>query len=84
VAIFWPVAPIQRLNEDVSAELKIWSGFLKAYRSQNWDQADVHLLNLTRMNPKKYLYQLYAERVASMRLMPFDPSWDGATTFETK
>ena len=84
VAIFWPVAPIQRLNEDVSAELKVWAGFLKAYRSQNWDQADVHLLNLTRMNPKKYLYQLYAERVASMRLMPFDPSWDGATTFETK
>ena len=84
VAIFWPVAPIQRLNEDVSAELKIWSGFLKAYRSQNWDQADVYLLNLIRMNPKKYLYQLYAERVASMRLMPFDPSWDGATTFETK
>jgi adenylate cyclase len=36
------------------------------------------------MNPKKYLYQLYAERVASMKLMPFDPSWDGATTFETK
>jgi adenylate cyclase len=84
VAIFWPVVPIQRLNEDVSAELKVWAGFLKAYRSQNWDQADVYLLNLTRMNPKKYLYQLYAERVASMRLMPFDPSWDGATTFETK
>lgn len=84
VAIFWPVAPVQRLNDDVSAELKTWNSFLKSYRSQNWDQADVYLLNLTRMNPKKYLYQLYAERVASMRLMPFDPSWDGATTFETK
>jgi adenylate cyclase len=84
VAIFWPVAPIQRLTEEVSIELKTWGGFLKAYRGQNWDQADVQLLNLTRMNPKKYLYQLYADRVASMRLMPFDPSWDGATTFETK
>lgn len=84
VAIFWPVVPIQRLTDEVSTELKTWAGFLKAYRCQNWDQADVQLLNLTRMNPKKYLYQLYAERVASMRLMPFDPSWDGATTFETK
>lgn len=84
VAIFWPVMPIHRISDEVSTELKTWAGFLKAYRSQNWDQADVHLLNLTRMNPKKYLYQLYAERVASMRLMPFDPSWDGATTFETK
>ena len=45
---------------------------------------DVHLLNLQRMNAQKYLYRLYAERVASMRLLPFDPVWDGATNFETK
>jgi adenylate cyclase len=36
------------------------------------------------MDAKKYLYRLYAERVASMRLLPFDPGWDGATNFETK
>ncbi len=36
------------------------------------------------MNAQKYLYRLYAERVASMRLLPFDPEWDGATNFETK
>ena len=42
------------------------------------------VLNLQRMNAKKYLYELYAERVASMRLLPFDPEWDGATNFETK
>jgi adenylate cyclase len=84
VTIYWPVAPIQRLPEDVATELKTWVSFLKAYRAQRWDQADVLLLNLMRMNSKKYLYQLYAERVVSMRLIPFDPSWDGATTFETK
>jgi adenylate cyclase len=36
------------------------------------------------MNPKKYLYLHYAERLAAMRLRPFDPQWDGATNFETK
>ena len=41
--------------------------FLKAYRAQEWDSCDVLLLNLQRMNPKKYLYELYAERVASNR-----------------
>ena len=84
VAIFWPVAPKDRLPEDTAAELKTWGSFMKAYRAQNWDQADVMLINLLRMNAKKYLYQLYAERVASMRLLPFDPGWDGATNFETK
>jgi adenylate cyclase len=44
----------------------------------------VQLLNLQRGNGKKFLYRLYAERVASMRLLPFDPEWDGATNFETK
>ena len=84
VGIYWPVAPADRLNPETANELKTWAGFLKAYRSQNWDQADVMLINLLRMNAKKYLYQLYTERVASMRLLPFDPEWDGATNFDTK
>lgn len=57
---------------------------LKAYRSQRWDDADVFLINLSRLNPKKYLYQMYSDRVASMRVLPFDSKWDGATNFETK
>jgi adenylate cyclase len=84
VAIFWPVAPSGRIDAAVADELKLWAGFLKLYRAQNWDQADVHLINLLRMNPKKYLYQMYSERVASMRALPFDPKWDGATNFESK
>ena len=84
VAIFWPMAPADRLSDEASSELKAWNGFIKAYREQNWDQTDVLLVNLIRMNAKKYLYQLYSERVASMRLLPFDPEWDGATNFETK
>ena len=84
VAIFWPLAPVDRIEKGHQDELKTWAAFLKAYRAQDWDNCDVHLLNLQRMNPKKYLYELYSERVASMRLLPFDPEWDGATNFETK
>ncbi|MEJ6021463.1 CHASE2 domain-containing protein [Ramlibacter sp. PS4R-6] len=84
VAIFWPLAPADRLDKAYQDELKTWAAFLKAYRAQDWDNCDLHLLNLQRMNPKKYLYELYSERVASMRLLPFDPEWDGATNFETK
>lgn len=84
VAIFWPVAPADRIDKPVAEELKTWAAFLKAYRAQDWDQCDVLMLNLQRMNAKKYLYELYSERVASMRLLPFDPGWDGATNFETK
>ncbi|MBX3659983.1 MAG: adenylate/guanylate cyclase domain-containing protein [Ramlibacter sp.] len=84
VAIYWPLAPADRVEKAHTEELKTWSSVLKAYRAQDWDQADVQLLNLQRMNAKKYLYELYAQRVASMRSLPFDPEWDGATNFETK
>ena len=84
VAIFWPVAPANRIGGETETELKAWNSFLKAYRAQDWDQCDLLMLNLLRMNAKKYLYHLYSDRVASMRLLPFDPEWDGATNFETK
>jgi adenylate cyclase len=84
VAIFWPLAPADRIDKSHQDELRAWAALLKAYRAQDWDQCDLHLLNLQRMNPKKYLYELYSERVASMRLLPFDPEWDGATNFDTK
>jgi len=84
VAIFYPLAPAGQLATELTTELKTWGAFIKAYRAQDWDQSDVLLLNLMRANAKKYLYQLYSERVASMRMLPFDPEWDGATNFETK
>lgn len=84
VAIFYPFPQAEQLSEATTLELKTWSQCLKAYRAQDWDKADLLLVNLMRMNPQKYLYKLYADRVASMRLLPFDPEWDGATNFETK
>lgn len=84
VTIFCPLATTSRAESHVLEEIKMWAQFLKAYRSQNWDQADVSLLNISRINTNKYLYRLYSERVVSMRYLPFDPDWDGATNFETK
>ena len=84
VAIFFPLGALQQLEKAQVDEMKTWAALVKAYRAQDWDQCDLMLLNLQRVNAKKYLYELYSERVASMRLLPFDPAWDGATNFETK
>jgi adenylate cyclase len=84
VAIFCPISSTERVDKAVTDELKTWNAMLKSYRAQDWDQCDLMLMNLARMNAKKYLYDLYSQRVASMKLLPFDPEWDGATNFETK
>jgi adenylate cyclase len=84
VTIWTPVAFAAGTEASTVEELKLWTQVLKHYRAQNWDQVDVGLLNLSRINANKFLYRLYAERVASMRYLPFDSRWDGATNFETK
>jgi adenylate cyclase len=84
VAIFTPLGPLGSLSKDETDTLAVWGAVLKAYRQQNWEQCDVQMLNLQRLNANKFLYQLYAQRVASRRLLPIDPTWDGATSFETK
>ena len=84
VAIYWPAAPAGRIDKAAQEELETWAAFLEAYRAQDWDHCDLLLPQLLRMNPKKYLYELYAQRVASLRTLPLDPEWDGTSRFETK
>ena len=84
VAIFTPMAPLIEFNENMIAELRSWDLALAAYRSQDWEQFDAQMGNLRQLSPDKYLYQLYAERVASLRLLPFNAEWDGSTSFQSK
>lgn len=83
IAIYTPLGSIRELPTNLRDELRLWQQALRAWRAQDWDACDVHLLNLQRQNAKKVLYRLYAERVASRRQLPLDPAWDGATPIES-
>jgi adenylate cyclase len=84
VSIHTPLGLRETLTAAQGEELNEWNQALKAWRAQDWDACDVHLLNLQRQNAEKFLYRVYAERVASMRSSPPAAGWDGATTFDTK
>ena len=88
VAVFTPLA-VALDEADVVAvreahRLERWAEVLAAYRRQDWALGRNLLDPLLVADAKKVLYQLYAQRLASMALRPHDPSWDGATRFETK
>lgn len=83
VAIYEPLGMEGEVPKERLEQLKLWNQALRAYRAQDWDQAEVMLLNLSRMEPC-YLYNLYAERIARYRKEPPASGWDGVTTFETK
>nr|WP_259371901.1 adenylate/guanylate cyclase domain-containing protein [Caldimonas mangrovi] len=78
VTLYTPLHASPDSDKALASELMAWHMALKAYRMQDWDQADVQLLNLQRLNPEKRLYSLFAYRVAHLRKHPPPAGWDGA------
>ena len=84
VSIYEPLGLEGEPSRAELEELKQWGQFLRTYRSQDWDTAEVALLNLSRTNPR-YLYdKVYAERIAFYRKEPPGADWDGSWKFDTK
>jgi adenylate cyclase len=84
ITIYEPVGMETHVEKKVLDELKLWNQTLQHYRAQQWDQVDVSLLNLQRMNPGCALYRLYSNEVAAKRRNPPSPAWDGVTVFDEK
>jgi len=84
VAIFEVVGIEGEIDKKQLDEIKLWNQCLKHYRSQDWDQAEVTLLNLQRMSPERALYHIYGETIANFRKNPPGPGWDGVRKFTTK
>lgn len=84
VAIYEPLGLEGDVGKAVLEELKLWNQALRSYRAQDWDQAEVALLNLSRMAPERGLYGKYMERVAHLRKEPPEADWKGVWKFETK
>jgi adenylate cyclase len=84
VAIYEPVGLEGEPSRAEMEELKMWNQFLRTFRAQDWDTAEVALLNLSRTQPR-YLYdKVYAERIAHYRKEPPGADWDGSWKFDTK
>jgi len=84
VTIYEPMGLESEVDKKVHEELKVWTQTLRQYRAQQWDQAELGLLNLQRMNPACGLYKVYVERIAEMRREPPPAGWNGVTVFDEK
>jgi len=84
VSIYEPLGLDGEVERARLDEVKLWHQTLRAYRARQWDQVEVSLLNLQRMNPECELYALYADRVARFRREPPPDGWDGVTSFDEK
>ena len=84
VGIYEPIAPAQQGDARVMEELALHDAALRAYRAQDWALAEARFRQLRDRHPQRYLYELYAGRIAYFQAHPPGADWDGAFTFTTK
>jgi adenylate cyclase len=84
VAIYEPIRLSSEASKALHDEVKLFHEVRRLYRKQDWDQAELQLMNLQRMSPGVVLYRIYAERVIYFRKNPPNADWDGVYVFQTK
>ena len=84
IAIYEPLGLVAEVGKDTLDELKVFHEMRRLYRKQNWEQAELQLINLQRMSPQTELYRIYVERIAHFRKQAPASDWDGVYVFETK
>jgi len=84
LSIYEPIGVESEADKNALDEVRLWHQTLRLYRSRQWDQVEVNLLNLLRANPGCRLYELYAERVTHHRSVPLPQDWNGVTVFDEK
>lgn len=84
VGIFEPLGMEGAVEQSRLDEIKLWNQALRYYRAQDWDKAELQLLNLKKMAPQRYLYDVFIERIAEFRAHPPGAEWKGVHKFDTK
>jgi len=84
ITVYEPLGIAASLGSAVQEELRIWNQALRAYRSRNWDLAEVNLINLQQVAPGCILYRVYAEQIQRARSTPMTADWEPVTVFDEK
>ncbi len=84
VAIYEPLGRKLEIDGEKLKELELYHRALKLYRQQDWDMAEMQLVNLRNTHPQDLLYAALLERIAFFRKNPPPSDWDGVFDFETK
>jgi adenylate cyclase len=84
VSIYEPLGLAAEVPKARLDELTLWHQVLKLYRAQEWDMAELQLINLQRMYPAAALYPIFLGRLAHYRKNPPGPAWDGTWAAESK
>ncbi len=84
VKVYEPLCRKEQATPELLARLASWNRALQCYFDQRWDDAENELGELLAAEPECRLYQIFLERVATMRAMPPAVTWDGVYILKEK
>ncbi len=84
VTIYEPVALMSEISKAEIDEIKLYKQAMRYYLAQDWDRAEMQLLNLQQQSSGRSLYQLYIDRIKNYRVNPPGDDWDGVYTHTSK
>ena len=84
VECYEPICQLSSAGEQLKARVAAYHEVLNLYYGQQWDLAEEALSKLLADEPECRLYQVYLERIATLRGLDLPADWDGAFTHTSK
>lgn len=84
IECYEPMCKEESAGEQLKARVKAYHEALNCYFAQNWDEAEAKLNALLKNEPESLLYQVYLERIETLRGADLPADWDGAFTHTSK
>ncbi|MDG2175500.1 MAG: adenylate/guanylate cyclase domain-containing protein [Gammaproteobacteria bacterium] len=84
IRVYEPLCQKKDASEEMIAKVDVYERAHKKYVEQNWDEADKMFRELSENEPDTKLYQVYLERISTLRNEELAEDWDGTFRFTTK
>lgn len=84
IECYEPVCPEETAGEQIKSRVKRYHEALDLYHDQQWDEAEEILKDMLEKEPNCLLYQVYLDRIETLRDVDLPADWDGAFTHTSK
>lgn len=84
IRIYQPLCLESEAPDALIALVERYHNAHKNYVAQEWDEAEKLFLTLKEMDPETQLYDVYLDRIGTLRHEELEPDWDGTYRFTTK
>lgn len=79
-----PLCRLSEASDELKNEMASYHAALRLYHEQQWDAAETEFRKLSTSHPHKLLFEVYLERIGTLRNADLPGDWDGSYTHTSK